>query len=169
LLVYLPGRRSQPIALVNTKTLSVVKILQSASADLNAGQISPDSTRIAFTTSDGMLFVAPFRGASNTPEAEWRQVSTGFSVIGFFWSPNAEWLYFAVRDGDGTRILSRRVDRSSRPIGIAAEVDRTDWRSAFGYTIGSVITGAGNRIVGATGTVTTDVWTANLEGQLNKN
>jgi Tol biopolymer transport system component len=165
LLVYLPGIRSQPIALFNIKTRSIVEILQSASDGLSAAQVSPDNTRIAFTSSHGTLFVAPFHGSHQTSETEWHQVITGSRVVGFFWSPNAEWLYFAVPDDDGTRILSQRLDRAGRPIGVTAEVQRTKGRSAFGSTLGSVITGAGDRIVAATGTVTTDVWSAKLEGQ----
>jgi Tol biopolymer transport system component len=164
LLVYLPAIRPQPIAVLDISKRSVVEILRSANDSLNAAQVSPDGTRIAFTSGQGTLFVAPFRGSQPMPQTDWREVRAGVRVVGFFWSPNSERLYFAVPDGDGVRISSQRLDRDGRPIGVAAEVHRMNWRPPLAYSLGTVITGAGNRIVGATGMVTTDLWSANLAG-----
>jgi len=162
LLVYLPDTRPQPIAFFNLGTHALADILQSASNDLNAAQVSPNGTVIAFTTSHGALFIAPFQGPHTTPETEWQRVDAEGRVVAFFWSPNGQRIYFAVPDQHGTRILSQRYRADGRPLGSPAEIHRTDWKSSFGY--GTGIVGGGARIVGATGALTSDLWTASLEG-----
>ena len=163
LLVYRPDLHPQPIARLDLKTHSIIDILRSATDDLTAARVAPNGARVAFATQSGKLFVAPFRNSGLTPEEDWTQVSQNAS--GFFWSANGRRIYFGAPAREGTRILSEQFDRMDDPAGTPTEVARTDWNPAFNSVGGSHIVGGGSRIVGSTGSVSSDLWTASLKGR----
>ncbi len=105
-------------------------VLQHAEYSLNVPRFSPDNRWIAFSAgrsgvSGTVLFIAPFRGASEVPFGEWRIISdTSDIFVGAAgWSPDGNLVYF-MSDRDGFRCFwAQRLDAATkRPQGPPLEV-----------------------------------------------
>lgn len=105
-------------------------VLQHPEYSLNVPHFSPDDRWIAFSAGRSYaagtrLFVAPFRGKSEIPSAEWRTISDSADtfVAAAGWSPDGSLLYF-MSERDGSRCLwaQRLDDATKRPQGPPFEV-----------------------------------------------
>jgi Tol biopolymer transport system component len=105
-------------------------VLQHPEYSLNVPHFSPDDRWIAFSAGRSFaagttLFVAPFRGNSEIPSAEWRTISDSSDtfVAAAGWSPDGRLLYF-MSERDGSRCLwaQRLDDATKRPQGPPFEV-----------------------------------------------
>ena len=105
-------------------------VLQHPQYSLNVPRFSPDDRWIAFSAGRSGwlprdLYIAPFRGKSEIPFAEWRILSdsSGSFVSAAGWSPNGSLVYF-MSERDGSRCLwAQRLDAATkRPQGQPFEV-----------------------------------------------
>ena len=104
-------------------------VLQHPQYSLHVPRFSPDDRWIAFSagrsgSTGNVLFLAPFRGRSETPFGEWRIIEGSDTFVAATgWSPDGTVVYYT-SDRDGSRCLwAQRLDATTkRPLGAPFEV-----------------------------------------------
>jgi Tol biopolymer transport system component len=110
------------ISLLNAKDGSSRELLKHSKSGLAAARFSPDGRWISFHVYSGAntrrIYVAPFRGGSPVPEAEWIPITEGKALDREpRWSPDGDLLYFlSTRDGHNC-IWSQRLDSGKHSAG----------------------------------------------------
>jgi Tol biopolymer transport system component len=115
-------KEGNPIGLLNAKDGSNREILRHSKYSLQAARFSPDGRWVSFHALTGAntrrICVAPFRGGSPIPEAEWIPITEGKALDREpRWSPDGNLLYFlSTRDGHNC-IWSQRLDSGKHSAG----------------------------------------------------
>jgi eukaryotic-like serine/threonine-protein kinase len=100
---------------------SIARVIRACGVTWRSRSFSAGRGYTAGTT----LFIAPFRGKSEIPAAEWRTISESADtfVAAAGWSPDGSLVYF-MSETDGSRCLwaQRLDDATKRPLGPPFEV-----------------------------------------------
>ncbi len=148
------------IALLDTRTRQVRRVLESAIWKFNEADLSSDSRWIAIRGRTGgdrsVIFVAPWNDGAPAPEAQWIAVTDPADYAAVpRWSPDGSLLYYGI--GQGRQIGARRLDpRSKAPLGPPLIVNAFPL-ARFHMTF-SHISVAGGHIVFAVNETLANVW-----------